>query len=41
MVRRQEIMARLTDYQWETLYVDKKKEKKRITAADSFPQLME
>lgn len=35
VVRKQEIIARLTDWQWEILYV----EKKEITAADSFPEL--
>lgn len=37
MARKQEIIPRLTDYQWEILYVNKKK----ITATDSFPELRE
>lgn len=35
-VRKQEVIARLTDYQWEILYVNNKK---NITATDSFPEL--
>lgn len=39
MVRKQEIIVRLTDYQWEILYVNNKK--KKIAATHSVPELEE